>query len=311
MRQLKYEIPGLLLALSLLVISNEINGNTVKYALLTAAVIAAVVLAYFITKDITGFISASMANREANIDKIALELKDSIGKYSEEQSKNTNQLVEIVEKFSGATSQYMDRVDSLATIQNSIIEEGKVLNGEVKSLNTDVHKLLEEFSAKINSTLAAFCADFSEIQKKANENEIENLSSTRTAIEEYMNKYETVLNETKDSLNVLKSQVKVSMDQANKAIREQTSSIEDGLEDCADEIGAKLGDFSKDQKNRDNEQNTKLNEEIKVIEKVVSSQIGQVLEANEKLLVYIQKVQDEWTSLSKDEIAFLNKVWNE
>lgn len=300
MRQLKYKIPCLLLALSLLVISNEIDGNAAKYSVLTVAVIGVVVLAYLITKDVTEYISTSMTNREANIDKIALELKAAIEKYSEEQSKNANQLIEAVEKFSGATSYYMDKVDSLATIQNSIIEEGKVLNGEVRSLNTDVHKLLEKF-----------CSDFSEIQKRANENEIENLTATRAAIEEYLNKYETVLNETKDSINALKSQVKVSMDQVNKAIQEQTTSIEDGLEDCTDEIGAKLGDFSKEQKNRDNEQNTKLNEEIKAIEKVVSSQVGQVLEANEKLLVYIQKVQDEWTSLSKDEIAFLDKVWNE
>lgn len=88
-------------------------------------------------------------------------------------------------------------------------------------------------------------------------------------------------------------------------------SIEEGFGDCTDEIGEKLEEFRKEQKTRDDEQNTKLNEEVKAIENIVSSKIEQALEENEKLIKYIQKVQEEWTTLSKDEIEFLNKVWNE
>ena len=112
-------------------------------------------------------------------------------------------------------------------------------------------------------------------------------------------------------MNALKSQVKVGLSSINKALQEQTDAIADGLENCGDEIGEKLEGFSKEQRNRDNEQNASLNNGIKSIENVVSAQIGQALEANERLLEYIQKVQVEWTSLSRDEIAFLEKVWNE
>lgn len=54
-----------------------------------------------------------------------------------------------------------------------------------------------------------------------------------------------------------------------------------------------------------------MNNEINSIQDILSQQIGKALDANEKLLSYIQKVQEEWTTLSKDEIAFLDKVWNE
>ena len=156
-----------------------------------------------------------------------------------------------------------------------------------------------------------FCFEFSELQVKANEYEAENLLKFKASISEYMTKYEVILSEARDSLNALKAQVKVSMDQTNKAIQTQTVSIEEGLENCTDEIGERLRAFGQEQKNRDDEQNAKLNEGIKAIESVVSSQIEQVLEANEKLIEYIQKVQEEWTTLSKEEIAFLDKVWNE
>lgn len=373
MKSLKIKIPGLLGAIMILFVSAGIEENIVKYCLCFVSAIMGLSLAYLITNDITELVLNSKENRRNEIDRLAIELNESIAKYSNEQNENAKTLMRLVEQFNKATEQYMERLDSFTGIQNTLIGEGKKLVGEVQSLNCDIYNILEEFCSKIDNRLSStiwsinsfnqkeeelitdaiasvckqnekheeniekiirvgideasenavnagktigdiledFCSDFSELQIRANEHEAKTLLSFKASISEYMTKYEVILSEARDSLNALKAQVKVSMEQTNKAIETQTLSIEDGLENCTDEIGERLGTFSKEQKTRDDEQNTKLNEGIKAIESAVTSQIEQVLEENEKLIKYIQKVQEEWTTLSKDEIAFLDKVWNE
>lgn len=373
MKRLKYEIPGLFLVASLILVSNEIEKKSIRYSVLILAILGITVLVFLITREIMDSISDFIMKREEEHKKMSLEFSNVIEKYADTQHKYESQLISVIADFKEITSKYMDKVDSLLVIQDSIVEEGKILNGEVKNLNLDVHKMLESFCTQINTclkemifeintfhhvqdemlketiasferqnskhevnleklvtsgfdmanknaqnlfnvvetTLETFCGDFAEIQKEASVKELENLTLTRTEIEEYLIKYEMVINEAKESLNALKAQVRVSLDSINKALQEHTEAIEDGLDDCVDEMGEKLELFSKEQENRDNKQNTNLNNEVKNIEKVISSQIGQALEANERLLEYIQQVQSEWTTLSRDEMAFLEKVWNE
>lgn len=153
--------------------------------------------------------------------------------------------------------------------------------------------------------------DFLENQKQSNKEELNALDNMADRIDGYMKKYEEDLNSVNIAMKSLRTEVKINLDKVNTAINDQTTSIEDGFEDFVYEFDGKINDFSKNQKHRDEEQNDKLNNEINSIQDILSQQIGKTLDANEKLLSYIQKVQEEWTTLSKDEIAFLDKVWNE
>ncbi len=271
MKQLKYKMPGLLLAILLLVIANEIDMIYVRYGLMAVAVIGVIVLAYLITKDITDYVYDLSSKKELEYDKRRSELKEVIEKCSDKQTENTKELVSVTKDFKASTDQYIEKVESLEKIQQSMIDEGEKLIEEVKTSNKDMI----------------------------------------ASIEGYMDDYEIVLNESKDSINALKAHVKVSLEKMSSAIEAQSSSVEDGFDDCVYEIKTQLKKFNKDQSNRDNEQNYQLNEEIKAIGEMISNKVGDALEANKQLLDYIQQVQTEWTTLSKDEIEFLDKVWNE
>ena len=126
-----------------------------------------------------------------------------------------------------------------------------------------------------------------------------------------MTNYGHTLNGSSETLQVLKATVQTNLDAIKAMVGKQASDVNDGLEDCSDALNDGLDKFSKQQKARDEEQNNKLNERLGTIEKVISKQVGAVLEENKKLLSYMQNIQEEWTSLSRDEIDFLSKVWDE
>lgn len=259
-----------------------------------------VFLVYIITKEISDYIGSCKKNEDNELKEICNELKNFIEKYSEEQFKNANQLTMIIKEFINASNSYIEEIKNLVNIENSIIDEEKILSNEIQSINENIYNTLNNFSV-----------DFLENQKQSNKEELNALDNMADRIDGYMKKYEEDLNSVNIAMKSLRTEVKINLDKVNTAINDQTTSIEDGFEDFVYEFDGKINDFSKNQKHRDEEQNDKLNNEINSIQDILSQQIGKTLDANEKLLSYIQKVQEEWTTLSKDEIAFLDKVWNE
>ncbi len=300
MNKIKYEIPGLIFTLSLLISSIGIEEKKIRYILILITLLCNVFLVYIITKEISDYIGSCKKNEDNELKEICNELKNFIEKYSEEQFKNANQLTMIIKEFINASNSYIEEIKNLVNIENSIIDEEKILSNEIQSINENIYNTLNNFSV-----------DFLENQKQSNKEELNALDNMADRIDGYMKKYEEDLNSVNIAMKSLRTEVKINLDKVNTAINDQTTSIEDGFEDFVYEFDGKINDFSKNQKHRDEEQNDKLNNEINSIQDILSQQIGKTLDANEKLLSYIQKVQEEWTTLSKDEIAFLDKVWNE
>lgn len=300
MNKIKYEIPGLIFTLSLLISSIGIEEKKIRYILILITLLCNVFLVYIITKEISDYIGSCKKNEDNELKEICNELKNFIEKYSEEQFKNANQLTMIIKEFINASNSYIEEIKNLVNIENSIIDEKKILSNEIQSINENIYNTLNNFSV-----------DFLENQKQSNKEELNALDNMADRIDGYMKKYEEDLNSVNIAMKSLRTEVKINLDKVNTAINDQTTSIEDGFEDFVYEFDGKINDFSKNQKHRDEEQNDKLNNEINSIQDILSQQIGKTLDANEKLLSYIQKVQEEWTTLSKDEIAFLDKVWNE
>lgn len=300
MNKIKYEIPGLIFTLSLLISSIGIEEKTIRYILILITLLCNVFLVYIITKEISDYIGSCKKNEDNELKEICNELKNSIEKYSEEQFKNANQLTIIIKEFINASNSYIEEIKNLVNIENSIIDEGKILSNEIQSINENIYNTLNNFSV-----------DFLENQKQSNKEKLNVLDNMADRIDGYMKKYEEDLNSVNITIKSLRTEVKINLDKVNTAINDQTTSIQDGFEDFVDEFDGKINDFTKNQKHRDEEQNDILNNEINSIQDILSQQIGKALDANEKLLSYIQKVQKEWTTLSKDEIAFLDRVWNE
>lgn len=300
MKKISYEIPGLLFTFSLLILSIAIEEKIIRYILILVTLLCSVSLMYLIIKEISQYIGFLKMNEDNKINEISNELRTSTEKYCEEQKKIANQLTTVINQFIEASNNYTEKVEELVKIEHSIVDEEKILSDKMQLIDENIH-----------NTLNSFSLEFLENQKKSNDEQSLILENTADKISGYMKEYEDILINVSDSTNALKSQVKVSLDQVNTAVNNQIVSIEDGFEDCVDEIGDKMNQFNKNQKFRDEQQNLILNTEIKSIENVISKQIGTAMDENKKLLSYIQNVQEEWTTLSKDEIAFLDKVWNE
>lgn len=300
MKKIRYEIPGLLFTFSLLILSIAIEEKIIRYILILVTLLCSVSLMYLIIKEISQYIGSLKTNEDNKINEISNELRTSTEKYCEEQKKIANQLTTVINQFIEASNNYTEKVEELVKIEHSIVEEEKILSEKIQLIDENIH-----------NTLNSFSLEFLDNQKKLNVEQSLILENTADKISGYMKEYEDILINVSNSTNALKSQVKVSLDQVNTAVNNQIVSIEDGFEDCVDEIGDKMDQFNKNQKLRDEQQNLILNTEIKSIENVISKQIGTAMEENKKLLSYIQNVQEEWTTLSKDEIAFLDKVWNE
>ena len=112
MKYLKYKIPGILVAIMLLLISSGVNGTAVKYCIWFFAIIIGIILAYSTTKDIT----------RSEIDKLVNELMESIEKNSSAQSENAKVIIHLIEMLNDLTNQYMEKVSSSIEIQNVIIK---------------------------------------------------------------------------------------------------------------------------------------------------------------------------------------------
>ena len=161
MNKIKYEIPGLIFTLSLLISSIGIEEKTIRYILILIALLCNVFLVYIITKEISDYIGSCKKNEDNELKEICNELKNSIEKYSEEQFKNANQLTIIIKEFINASNSYIEEIKNLVNIENSIIDEEKILSNEIRSINENIHNTLNNFSV-----------DFLENQKQSNKAEL-------------------------------------------------------------------------------------------------------------------------------------------
>ena len=105
--------------------------------------------------------------------------------------------------------------------------------------------------------------------------------------------------------------INASLASGNAALKNQLDRIVDKLEDCEDSIDTNLRTFTKEQKKCSEAQTSELSDRVKTIESVITEQVEKVTLANEELLKYTQKMQEEWTTLGRDEIAFLSRIWDE
>lgn len=333
MKKARFEIPGLIALFSILLLTSEIDNKNIRCIVLIVIIIGIVGLVYSITNGILNLLEMTSTTHSKELEKISEDLSEAIAKYNETQSSEMKSLILAIDNLNQATGLYTEKVNAMSEIQAQIVQDEQKLRAEIERIGNEVHeaykaqeelfeealnslqknqrnhentiqKIVKDGIEKLNSdvvsswnnvenTLEAFCSDFENEQKRANSEAMGNLS------------------ETKDAMNALKAQVKVSLDTMSKSLRDQTDAISEGLEDCKDEIGEQLSGFSKDQKARDVAQNQAMNDGIKEIGETISAQIQVVLDAHNHLLEYIEQVQEDWTTLNREEIAFLDKVWKE
>ena len=108
MNKIKYEIPGLIFTLSLLISSIGIEEKKIRYILILITLLCNVFLVYIITKEISDYIGSCKKNEDNELKEICNELKNFIEKYSEEQFKNANQLTMIIKEFINASNSYIN-----------------------------------------------------------------------------------------------------------------------------------------------------------------------------------------------------------
>lgn len=126
-----------------------------------------------------------------------------------------------------------------------------------------------------------------------------------------MDKFVQVSETVKDEVSALKAHMKVFKDKIESKLEEHYEKIEDTLEDENEELQQIMDKSGKNQKNTLSEQTRALMDCIDQIEVVINKSVNKVTERNDKLLGELDKLQDEWTSLNKSEIEFLNKIWEE
>ncbi len=401
MSKVKYEIPGIVGLVCIILSSGQIKQTSVRVSLSLVCVIGAIILSYFVIREFETIIKKSIDSRDRATKESMETLKNAIEKYNEEQHRfnegnekiktmiienyseekmlfeksmkqfketmeglnNTiekynegqyakmEQMNSLIGEFNTATTEYSRRVDSLAEIQTEIIKEQHRLNEgneKIKTVIVDhyskekmlleesieqyketsienankqletinnsfeyVNNILKEIEKCMLQELDAFKEKYTEITERTISEEKKYLAKINSSIEKHLTNYGNTLNGSSETLQVLKATVQTNLDAIKAMVGKQASDVNDGLEDCSDALNDGLDKFSKQQKARDEEQNNKLNERLGTIEKVISKQVGAVLEENKKLLSYMQNIQEEWTSLSRDEIDFLSKVWDE
>lgn len=126
-----------------------------------------------------------------------------------------------------------------------------------------------------------------------------------------MDKFVQVSGTVRDEVTALKAHMKVFKDKIESKLEEHYERIEDTLEDGNEELQQIMDKSGKTQKNTISEQTSALTDCIDQIEVVINKSINKVLERNDRLLEELDKLQDEWTSLNKNEIEFLNRIWEE
>lgn len=125
MNKIKYEIPGLIFTLSLLISSIGIEEKKIRYILILITLLCNVFLVYIITKEISDYIGSCKKNEDNELKEICNELKNFIEKYSEEQFKNANQLTMIIKEFINASNSYIEEIKNLVNIENLLLMRKK------------------------------------------------------------------------------------------------------------------------------------------------------------------------------------------
>lgn len=218
---------------------------------------------------------------------------DGIDKSLQQETKSRKIYFEKLEK------QLLEAIQGLKDVQNrntdtvvEAIESSKVLYGasmeEIKKMKQIQERLvsMEEQAVKLNEEV---------------------LANINDAITGFVQVSESV----KDQVSALKA---YTIEFTKKIIASMTShyqDMNDRIEDGIEALEDILKEHSDKQTSAYDDQTKSLVECIELIEVVINKSIGEAMKRNDQLVTYIEKVQDEWTSLNKDEIEFLNRIWEE
>lgn len=126
-----------------------------------------------------------------------------------------------------------------------------------------------------------------------------------------VNGFVQISGNVKDEVAALKAYMKVFMDRTEANLEEHYEKMEELGKDGNDELQGILETFGKKQVKALSDQTEELKECVGQIEDAVCHSIGEVTEQNNRLLLDLERMQDEWTDLNKTEIEFLNRIWEE
>ena len=219
---------------------------------------------------------------KAGMQQIADEVRGVVEASEKKQEASYAQIRELIGTFAQATSEYTKRVDSLRELQEEFNSNFRDYLSEAGQNGREMASSIESSHKEIEKTAHDFCGEYLKIAE----------SQT-------------------DEMKALKAYVNVNLEAFKEIMEQQKDEMADGLEECADQIESGLTAFIKDHKKLGENQAKELSEQVKSIETVIAQQVGKVTKENEKLLKYTQKMQEEWTTLSRNEIDFLSKVWDE
>lgn len=248
-------------------------------------------------KELVSNLSAEMNQKSTEEKKLILEcLQDLRSEQNFVLKSNSEELGNEIEKLE---QNLLKAMQSLVDVQNKntdtvagTIESSKAVYDmymtEIRKMNQIQERLviMEEKNASLNGEV---------------------LSNINEAITRFVQVSEAV----KDQVSALKA---YSVDFTNKikvSMSDHYQNINDKIEDGIDDLEEILKEYSDKQAGAYDDQTKALVKCIENIERMIDKSIGEVMEKNDHLLTYIEKVQDEWTSLNKDEIEFLNRIWEE
>ena len=115
----------------------------------------------------------------------------------------------------------------------------------------------------------------------------------------------------KDEVSALKMYTKVFEEKMDKRIKEHYEDMREGMEDGNEELQEILNKSEKNQRDALTNQTESLVKCVKHIEIIINESIKEMTNKNDHLISSFERIQDEWASLNKNEIEFLNRIWEE
>ncbi len=296
MRKLKIEIPAVLVFIGILICSGEVGLLAARYVIIAIAFVGISFVGYYVVVD------SAKAIRDLNIDKDntlreAVELlSDTVNEYGDKQQEVMKEVAKLLEDFVKIEENQINHIDKLKDCHEALIESEKKATEEFKKISEGIQSNYQQ-EAKLIKT------EFDEAERI--------LRELKNEIIGIMNNYAEILSKSGEAVNVMKVTLTGELGRMNKSLDAQSQTIVSGMENCVEGIEDGFTTFVSKQKALSEEHNKALEAKIAEMQAIVTEKTGTVLEDNQKLLNYIKQVQEEWTTLSRDEIKFLDKVWKE
>lgn len=256
-------------------------------------------------------------------------LRSIVEKLLQSQTEQSQQLTSLLKDVAEKNVNMYEQ--SVRGIKEALRQENQNRNNYFEKLDQELSekiqglidiqsKNMDTLTAAMNSNEVMYDKFVDEI-RKMNEVQVELLSKEKEIrdmnedmlqnINTAMNRFVQVSDTVKDEVSALKAYMKAFRDKLETRLDEHFENMESMIEDGNDESEEILNKSAKNQINALSDQTGALMGCIAQIEKVVNKTVQEVTERNDRLLLNLERMQDEWTNLNRSEIEFLNKIWEE